>query len=31
MRLEQAPTPGLTTGGDADPEANGWLSCKAPS
>jgi Flp pilus assembly protein TadG len=30
MRLEQAPTIGLTTGGDPDPEANGWLSCKAP-
>ena len=31
MRLEQAPTVGLTTGGDADPEGNGWASCKAPS
>jgi Flp pilus assembly protein TadG len=31
MRLEQAPTIGLTTGGDTDPEGNGWASCKAPS
>jgi len=31
MRLEQAPTTGLTTGGDNDPEGNGWASCKAPS
>jgi TadE-like protein len=32
MRLEQAPTPGLATGGgDADPEGNSWSSCKAPS
>ena len=31
MRLEQAPTAGLTTGGDADPEGDGWASCKAPS
>ena len=31
MRLEQAPTPGLTTGGDADPEGNGWTSCKDPT
>jgi hypothetical protein len=30
MRLEQAPAIGLTTGGDPDPEANGWASCKAP-
>ena len=30
MRLEQAPTNGLTTGGDPDPEANNWSSCKAP-
>ena len=30
MRLEQAPTPGLTTGGDTDPEGNNWSSCKAP-
>ncbi len=30
MRLEQAPTNGLTTGGDADPEGNGWTSCAAP-
>jgi Flp pilus assembly protein TadG len=31
MRLEQAPNPGLTTGGDADPEGNNWASCKAPT
>jgi Flp pilus assembly protein TadG len=31
MRLEQAPTPGLTTGGDPDPEGNNWSSCKAPT
>jgi Flp pilus assembly protein TadG len=30
MRLEQAPTNGLTTGGDADPEGNGWASCSLP-
>jgi Flp pilus assembly protein TadG len=30
MRLEQAPTNGLTTGGDADPEGNNWTSCSAP-
>jgi Flp pilus assembly protein TadG len=30
MRLEQAPTNGLTTGGDVDPEGNNWSSCKAP-
>jgi Flp pilus assembly protein TadG len=31
MRLEQAPTPGLTTGGDSDPEGNSWGSCKSPT
>jgi hypothetical protein len=31
MRLEQAPTPGLATGGDPDPEGNSWASCKAPT
>jgi hypothetical protein len=31
MRLEQAPTPGLITGGDADPENDGWSSCRPPS
>ena len=31
MRLEQAPTPGLITGGDTDPEGNSWASCKAPT
>ena len=31
MRLEQAPVTGLTTGGDADPENNGWSSCNPPS
>ena len=31
MRLEQAPTTGLTTGGDPDPESNGWSSCKPPT
>jgi Flp pilus assembly protein TadG len=33
MRIEQAPAPpnGLVTGGDADPEGNGWASCKDPS
>jgi hypothetical protein len=30
MRLEQAPTNGLTTGGDPDPEGNNWASCAAP-
>jgi len=30
MRLEQAPANGLTTGGDVDPEGNGWSSCSAP-
>ena len=30
MRIEQAPVPGLATGGDPDPESNGWASCAAP-
>jgi len=30
MRLEQAPVNGLTTGGDPDPESNGWSSCAPP-
>ena len=31
MRVEQAPVPGLTTGGDTDPQNNGWSSCVAPT
>jgi Flp pilus assembly protein TadG len=32
MRLEQAPTTGLAiAGGDADPENDGWSSCKQPT
>jgi Flp pilus assembly protein TadG len=31
MRLEQAPANGLLTGGDPDPENDGWLSCKSPT
>ncbi len=31
MRIEQAPSTGLTTGGDTDPEGNGWSSCTTPS
>jgi hypothetical protein len=30
MRLEQAPTSGLITGGDVDPESDGWSSCNQP-